>query len=43
MANKTIVECGLYHALQGTVDPRDIEQATEPFENLILQPRYSPA
>jgi type II secretory ATPase GspE/PulE/Tfp pilus assembly ATPase PilB-like protein len=43
MANKTIVECGLYHALQGTVDPRDIEQATEPFENLILQPRYSQA
>lgn len=43
MANKTIVECGLYHALQGTVDPRDIEQATEPFVNLILQPRYSPA
>lgn len=40
MANKTIVECGLYQALQGTVDPRDIEQATEPFENLILQPRY---
>lgn len=41
MANKTIVECGLYQALQGTVDPRDIEQATEPFENLILQPRYA--
>lgn len=41
MANKTIVECGLYLALQGTVDPRDIEQATEPFENLILQPRYA--
>lgn len=41
MANKNIVECGLYQALQGTVDPRDIEQATEPFENLILQPRYA--
>lgn len=41
MANKTIVECGLYLALQGMVDPRDIEQATEPFENLILQPRYA--
>jgi type II secretory ATPase GspE/PulE/Tfp pilus assembly ATPase PilB-like protein len=40
MTNKTIVECGLYCALQGNLDPRDIEQATEPFENLILQPRY---
>jgi type II secretory ATPase GspE/PulE/Tfp pilus assembly ATPase PilB-like protein len=40
MTNKTIVECGLYRALQGKLDPRDIEQATEPFENLILQPRY---
>lgn len=40
MTNKTIVECGLYIALQGKLDPRDIEQATEPFENLILQPRY---
>lgn len=41
MTNKTIVECGLYLALQGKLDPRDIEQATEPFENLMLQPRYA--
>ncbi len=40
MTNKTIVECGLYWALNGVVDPRDVEQATEPFANLILQPRY---
>jgi type II secretory ATPase GspE/PulE/Tfp pilus assembly ATPase PilB-like protein len=41
MANKTIVECGLYWALQGRIDPRDVELATEPFANLILQPRYN--
>lgn len=40
MTNKTIVECGLYWALKGVVDPRDVEQATESFANLILQPRY---
>lgn len=40
MHNKTIVECGLYLALQGLLDPRDIEQATESFESLIQQPRY---
>jgi type II secretory ATPase GspE/PulE/Tfp pilus assembly ATPase PilB-like protein len=40
MTNKTIVECGLYWALKGVVDPRDVEQATEPFANLINQPRY---
>lgn len=40
MHNKTIVECGLYLALQGLLDPRDIEQATESFESLVQQPRY---
>lgn len=43
MTNKNIVECGLYLALQGQLDPRDIERATEPFENVIRQPRYTSA
>lgn len=40
MDNKTIAECGLYLALQGLLDPRDIEQATESFDSLVQQPRY---
>lgn len=43
MTNKNIVECGLYKALQGELDPRDIELATEPFESLVRQPRYAGA
>jgi type II secretory ATPase GspE/PulE/Tfp pilus assembly ATPase PilB-like protein len=41
MDNKNIVECGMYKALQGQLDPRDIELATESFETLALQPRYA--
>ncbi|EPG9766587.1 ATPase, T2SS/T4P/T4SS family, partial [Escherichia coli] len=41
MTNKNVVECGIYKALIGQVDPRDIERATESFESLVLQPRYA--
>lgn len=32
MTNKTILECAMYKALQGKVDPRDIELRTSSFE-----------
>ncbi|MCO8166176.1 Flp pilus assembly complex ATPase component TadA [Pseudomonas sp. 21LCFQ02] len=32
MTNKTILECAMYKALQGKVDPRDIEARTSSFE-----------
>lgn len=36
MKNKTIVECAVYKALQGTFDPRDIESKTKSFETIEL-------
>jgi type II secretory ATPase GspE/PulE/Tfp pilus assembly ATPase PilB-like protein len=36
MTNKTIVECAVYKALQGTFDPRDIEVKTSSFETIAL-------
>lgn len=36
MTNKTIVECAIYKALQGTFDPRDIESKTATFEQIQI-------
>jgi len=41
MDNKTIIECGMYKALKGSIDPRDIELATESFETVERLPRYA--
>lgn len=32
MTNKSMIECAMYKALQGTLDPRDIEQKTIAFD-----------
>lgn len=32
MTNKTIIDCAMYKALKGTLDPRDIESKTKAFE-----------
>lgn len=32
MTNKSMIECAMYKALQGTLDPRDIEQKTMAFD-----------
>lgn len=40
MRNKNINECAIYKALQGEIDPRDIEKATESFESLSMTERY---
>jgi type II secretory ATPase GspE/PulE/Tfp pilus assembly ATPase PilB-like protein len=32
MTNKSMMECGMYKALQGLIDPRDIEQKTMAFD-----------
>lgn len=34
MKNKTALECAIYKALQGDVDPRDVEARFQPFETL---------
>ncbi|NWD56721.1 Flp pilus assembly complex ATPase component TadA [Pseudomonas veronii] len=41
MTNKTIVECAIYKALQGTFDPRDIEGKTKSFETIELIQKQS--
>lgn len=40
MRNKNINECAIYKALQGQIDPRDIERVTESFETLAATERY---
>ena len=40
MRHKNINECAIYKALQGQIDPRDIERATESFETLAMTERY---
>ncbi len=40
MKNKSIAECAIYKALQGQIDPRDIERASESFETMALTERY---
>jgi len=42
MKNKNIAECAIYKALQGEIDPRDIELATESFETMAMTERYKP-
>jgi hypothetical protein len=32
MTNKTIIDCAMYKALEGKLDPRDIESKTKAFE-----------
>lgn len=42
MRNKNIAECAMYKALQGEIDPRDIEIAIESFETMAMTERYRP-